>query len=1213
MPISVPTPIGIELTQLKITVLTYYNYKDMNKKFLSWAFYTKTQRCKHFFRIMKITTLFLFVLIFCLHAENTNSQNVRVTLKQSNAELENVLSDIEKQTDYFFVYNKYVNVNRKVSLDLNKRPLEEVLEHLFKGTDVKYAVDGAYIILSPQNTMNNSTSLITQQGRKVSGMVKDMNGEPIIGANIIEKGTTNGVITDISGAFNMNVPEGAVLQISYIGYLSKEVKVGKDTSFEIVLLEDNQTLDEVVVVAYGTQKRSNLTGSVDVVRSKDLENRPVTSASSMLQGKATSITFSTPTGGNTPGKNPTIQIRGQAALNESTPPLVVIDGIPSEMADFNALNPNDVESISVLKDAAASAVYGARAPYGVLMITTKMGRRNEKPTITYSGNYGVVTPVNMPRMVDSYTFGLMKNQSKINAKMPRAFTDDQLDFILDNIQNPGKYTLSDLVPGDGNDWGWGNKSYCNNDFIDIWLRSSFRHQHDLSVRGGNDKTSYFVSTGYVYQPGILNYVEDIDNYSRFNINGGLETDITSWLKLTYRSRYSYETTKEPAFEYNQGRQRVYDFAFGAWPVTPIVNPDGYYNEGNRIGTGVGAGHRTDMQHRLDNILALDFNIAKGWTAHVDGTWRMNFQDYQTLRKPVYGLRPSGDQFTFGGTESSLAKQTGMTKYWTIQGYTAYEHQIKKHNFRIQLGAQAEENTYRELSGTAKDLFVPDMDAVSIAQGIRTFDDKINDWATAGFFGRINYNFDERYFVELNGRYDGSGRYSKGSQWGFFPSAFAAWNMSNESFWDGIKDVVNFSKLKASYGTLGNQGNSAGYLHIPTMEVKSESDWIFNGSRLPYVKTPGILNMSRTWEKITTLDVGLEMRFLNNQLSAEIGYFNRRSWDIIGPPTPKAAVLGTTAPQVNNAEFVTNGFEMQLSWRDQFSKRWDYSASFNLADGRSKVTKYNTSSNSFGQTSDGKEKWYVGKVFGEVWGYKVDRFLTKDDFDENGKLLVDQSKIHANWYPGDVKYEDLDGDGEITPGNSTVEEPGDKRIIGNTTPRFRYGINLSTGYEFEKAGRLDLSLFFEGVAKRDLFMDNSFFFWGTGVSNSFASSVYDNKWHMDFYRDETTEARLLEYMGENINSYFPRPYDNAEGKKNFQTNTKYLLSGAYIRLKNLQLTYTLPKHLISKAGMSNCRVYFSGENLFVLSGLPSYIDPEAVGGGRMYPQQAVYSFGVNVSF
>lgn len=1157
--------------------------------------------------MFKLKWKLLPVLATMLMINTTFAQSSKVDLSVKNETLKQFIKQIEAKTEYTFMLDQTIDQSQTVTVIANQENLDAILKKAFAGKRISYEMVGKQIILKVSNANN------ANETRRVTGVVKDQKGELVIGANIIQKGTLNGVITDVDGNFSINAPEGTILQVSYIGYLTKEIKVGKETQVNIILMEDSQTLDEVVVVGYGTQKRSNLTGSVEVVRSKDLENRPVTSASSLLQGKATSITFGTPTGGNTPGKSPTIQIRGQAALGDATPPLVVIDNIPSDIADFNALNPNDIESISVLKDAAASAVYGARAPYGVLMITTKMGRRGEKPTISYSGNYGVVSPVNMPKMADSYTFALMKNQSKMNAKMPVAFSDPKLDLILDNILHPGKYSPTDLNPGEGDTWGWGNQSYENNDFIDTWLRSSFRHQHDLSLRGGNDKTSYFVSTSYVYQPGILNFVEDIDNYTRFNVNGGLETDVTDWLKLTYRSRYSYEATKDPSFENDGGRQLVYDFAFGGWPVTPIKNPDGYYNEGTRIATGLGAGSRTDMQHRLDNILALDFNLAKGWIAHVDGTWRMNFQDYQNHRMPVYGLRPSGAQFTLGGTESSLNKKTGMNRYWTLQGYTAYEQKIKEHTFRLQVGAQAEENTYRELSGTAKSLFVPDLDAIAIAQGLRTLSDVINDWATVGFFGRVNYNFNERYFVELNGRYDGSGRYSKGSQWGFFPSAFAAWNMSNESFWGGIKDVVNFSKLKASYGTLGNQGNSAGYLHIATMGVKAEAPWILNGKRYPYVETPGILNMSRTWEKITTLDVGMEMRFLNNRLSAEVGYFNRRSWDIIGPPTPKSAVLGVQAPQINNAEFTTEGWELQLSWRDMLADNWDYSAGISLSDARNKITKYNTSTSSFVKTSDGKEKWYVGKEFGEIWGYTANRFLNKDDFDTDGKLKVDQSRIHANWYPGDVKYEDLDGDGKITPGNSTAEEPGDMRIIGNTTPRFRYGINLATGYEFEKAGRLDLSLFFEGIAKRDVFMSGSFFYWGTGVGNSFASSVYDNKWHKDFYRDETTAPRLLDYMGQNTNSYFPRPYDNGEGNKNFQTSTKYLLNGAYLRLKNLQIAYTLPKKLIAKAGITNCRVYFSGENLFVLSGLPSYMDPEFVGGGRMYPQQSVYSFGVNVSF
>lgn len=1152
---------------------------------------------------MKLFVLFFICSLGLAYASHSYAQTAIVNVEVQNKTVGEVLKEIENQSEFgFFFDNTLIDLNRRVSVTSRNSDIFKVLEKVFKGTNVKYSVLEKKIVLT---TIAENVPTVQQAAFKVTGKVVDENGEEVIGATVQEKGTSNGTVTDMDGNFDLKVSAKEVtLEVSYIGYSKATVKAKAGVITKVTLKEDTEVLDEVVVVAYGTQKKSNLTGSVDVVSSKEMENRPVTTASSMLQGKASSMTFSTPAGGNTPGSTPTIQIRGQAALDSSTPPLVVIDGIPSDMGAFNALNPNDIESISVLKDAASSAVYGARAPYGVLVVTTKMGKRNEKATVSYSGNYGVVSPVNMPKTLDSYTFAVIRNQSFLNARQPAVFNDDDLDLIRDNIQNPGKYSLSDLVSDEGNIWG---KSYVNNDWMDIMLKSSFRHQHDLSLKGGSEKSAYSVSVGYVYQPGILNFVEDMDNYSRFNINGGIESDVTSWMKVTYRNRYSYAVTKEPTCEYAGGRQRMFDYAFGAWPTSTLQYPDGSYAE--IIATSMGSGMKKSVGHRLDNILAFDFKLAKGWTAHFDGTWRMNFSDNQTLRMPVNGLRPSGDEYIINGTESSLAKSTAMNQYWTVQGYTAYEHKIKQHSLRIQLGAQAEENKYRSLSGTAKDLFVYDMDAAHIAQGARTFDDAINDWATAGFFGRLNYNWAERYFVEVNGRYDGSGRYSRGHRWGFFPSVFAAWNISNEPFWEKLKDAVNYARVKASYGTLGNQGNSSGYLHIPTMVVDAQAPWIIDGKRPTYVKTPGILNLIRTWEKITTLDLALETRMLNNRLSVELGYYNRRSWDIIGPPTPLPAVLGAGAPNVNNAEFVTKGFEMQLSWRDRITSRLDYSVGLNLADGTSEVTKYNATSKSLA-----KDKWYKGQKFGDIWGYKVDRLLTKDDFGPDGKLLIDQSKIHANWNPGDIKYEDLDGDGKITPGNSTADEPGDRRIIGNSTPRFRYGINLAVGYEFEKAGKLDLTLFFQGVAKRDVFMSGSFFFFGTGYgSSSAAISVYDNKWHKDFYRDENSNQRLLELMGENTNSYFPRPYESAEGNKNFQTNTRYLMNGAYIRLKNLQLAYTLPKRWINKVGMGSCRVYFSGENLFVLSGLPSYIDPESVNNGRMYPQQAIYSFGANISF
>jgi TonB-linked SusC/RagA family outer membrane protein len=568
----------------------------------------------------------------------------------------------------------------------------------------------------------------------------------------------------------------------------------------------------------------------------------------------------------------------------------------------------------------------------------------------------------------------------------------------------------------------------------------------------------------------------------------------------------------------------------------------------------------------------------------------------------------GSSFIVGGTESALSKHTAMTQYWTIQGYTSYEKKLKEHTFRVQVGAQAEENSYRKISGTGKELFLPDLASIAIAQGDRTFSDDISDWATVGAFGRLNYNFSERYLVELSGRYDGSGRYGEGSRWGFFPSASAGWILSKESFFEKATSVVNHAKIRASYGTLGNQGNSAGYLHIPTMTVGAQTPWIFDGVRLPYVNTPGILNMQRTWEKITTLDVALELNFLDNRLTSEFGYFKRVSSDIIGPPTPKAAVLGTSAPQVNNAAFVTKGFEIQMAWRDLITPDWSYSVGLSLSDGMSEITEYNTATNTI-------SGWRVGKKFGEIWGYESDRFLTEADFNDDGKLKVSQDKIHTIWHPGDVKYKDIDGDGIISPGNSTVEDPGDQTIIGNSTARYRYGINLATGYDFKQYGKVDISIFMEGIGKRDVFMGNSYYFFGTqgtGWESSHSKSIYEGG-HLDFYRDETTDPRLLDHLGMNIDSYFPRPYDSNEGAKNFKTSTKYLLNGAYLRLKNLQVSYTLPEAWMKKVGGNSCRVYFSGENLFVLSALPTYLDPEMVGGGRMYPQQAVYSFGVNIGF
>lgn len=1066
-------------------------------------------------------------------------------------------------------------------------------------------VTGAYA-----NDIKSDVSIENEEDQTyvITGKVLDEGNQLIIGATIIKKGTTTGAVTDSKGAFSFNAAMGDIFEVSYLGYDVQSFTVDSKTVYIIVLKQNAISTDEVVVVGYGTQKKVNLTGSVEVVTSDDLENRPVTSTSSLLQGQVSGIAFSAPSGGYSPGASQTIQIRGQASYDETTTPLVVIDGVPSDMATFNAMNANDIESVSVLKDAAATAIYGARAPYGVIIINSKMGKRNEKATISYSGNFGISTPVRTPNTVDSYTFALVKNQALTNSGSSTIFTQDQINTIKDNIQNPGKYSDDILNPAVNGVWE--TQSLYNNDFMDLWFRSSFRHQHDFSIRGGSEKSSYFVSMGYIYQPGTLNFVEEIDNYKRFNFNGGIEADITDWLKISYRSRYSYEKTLEPTTEYNAGRSRLYTYAYGAWPTKPVTNPDGSYTAYSRIDVAVNGGNRTDLKHSLDNILSLDFDFAPGFTAHVDGNWRVKFQDYQQLCVPVYGTYEDGSTYLRDGTYSYLSKSYYLTQYWTTQGYMAYEKQVKDHSFRIQVGAQAEESNYRTMTGTAYDLFDTDLPAITIAQGDRNVSDTIDEWATVGFFGRFNYNYKEKYLFEANGRYDGSGRYSSDQRWGFFPSVSVGWIVSKEDFWGDIdlNDVFDLVKIRASYGTLGNQGSSYGYLHIPTMSISSQTAWIFDNERLAYVNTPGILNDSRTWEKITTTEIGLELSLLDRRLNVEANYYNRLSWDIIGPADPVAAVLGATAAEVNNTEYRTRGFEAQINWRDRITSNWDYSVGFSLADGKSVITKYNSTTKSI-------SGYYEGKEMGELWGYESNGLLTANDFDTDGSLKVSQSNINSKWYVGDVKYEDLNGDGKITSGTSTVGDSGDVEVIGNSTARYRYGINLGTSYVFNRAGSLSLSVFLEGVAKRDLYNSTSYYYFGTPPSSwesSYGRSIYEGE-QLDFYRDADSDPELLALLGENTDAFFPRPYDTTEGAKNSKTNTRYLMNAAYMRLKNLNVTYVLPQHILEKIGMASCRVYFSGENLAVLSGMPSYLDPEYTSNGRMYPQQAVYSFGINIGF
>jgi TonB-linked SusC/RagA family outer membrane protein len=1161
-------------------------------------------------KLLKMMRFTIFILLLSLSqafAVNTYSQETKLSLDMKNARVEDVIDQIEKNSEFFFMYNKnMIDVDRKVDVKVDEKMVTEVLNTIFANTDIVYSIKDRQIMLINSRFQGESVEMASQQQKSVTGRVSEKSGVPIPGATVILKGSTTGTATDIDGKFSILIPSDAILQFSFVGMKTLEVKVGSQSALNITLEQEIVYLDEVVAVGYGVQKRVNLTGAIETISSKQLANRPATTMSKLLQGQAPSIIF-TPAG-NAPGKNPTMEIRGNAALSGSTPPLIVINGIPSTVEDFNALNPNDVDDISVLKDAAATAIYGARAPYGVILVNTKRGSLNEKPTLTFSSNMVISELTRMPKSLNSYQFGVLANQAYINGRSTPQFSDAMLFIMKDNIDNPGKYSYSDLT-GERLDGYWDSpNSLGNYDYMKTAFGTAVHQVYNLSMRGGNSKTNYYFSTGYLGQHGNTIQLRNDDKYTRLNLNGAINTVINDWLKASYLTRFSRTLTKEPSFG-GAGLGTVYQFGIGNTPNTNIWNPDGGNNRGNRFDDGGYIQYRTS---RYDNTVTLDGNLAKGWTAHVDGTMRQLISDFQNQQLAAIEVEPQGNLYGASVKNLLARKQETVDYYWTVQGYSQYLHKLGQHTLSLQLGSQVEEDNYQNLYAQGLNSMAPSTESIQVTQGVRTVNDNATTWATAGLFGRFNYNYKEKYLLEINGRYDGSGRFSQGKRWGFFPSASAGWVISKESFWNGIKSVVDFAKLRGSYGTVGNQGNAAGYLHIQTMAVGSQSNWPIGDVRGPYVGVPGLVNTDRTWEKYTTMNLGLDAGLFKNRFSLSYDYFNRLIWDLLGPPIPIPNVLGASPAQANNASMMTKGWEAVANWRDRINSKWDYSIGFTMGDEMSHIVDYNSA----GVRGMGSVSWYPGKEVGEFWGYKANRLLNKDDFLADGVTLkIDQSKVSSYKYTlGDMKYEDLDGDGKVTPGSSTVDAPGDLVKLGNTTPRYRYSINLGSGYTFNNGGRLDLSVLLQGVGKWTRFVGNNYFFWGVGNQGVAIPPPYNDKMSLDFYRDATSTPILTQLYGENTNSFFPKPYMSAEGAKNFNSASRYFVDTRYIRLKNLQLTYTLPNAWLPKSVINGCQIYFSGENLLVYCPkLPKYIDPEMPGLNREYPQQSMYTFGLNINF
>ena len=1039
----------------------------------------------------------------------------------------------------------------------------------------------------------------------VKGVVNDAMG-PVIGASVVEKGNTgNGTITDIDGNFSLNVPSNSTLVISFVGYKTQELAVAGKTFFNIDLKEDNEMLEEVVVVGFATQKKVNLTGSVGTATAKDLEARPVANAVQALQGVIPGLNINNSGNGGELNATKPINVRGTGTVGtdasgnafSSGAPLILIDGMEG---DLNSINPQDIENISVLKDAAASSIYGSRAPFGVVLVTTKSGKSG-RAQINYNMNMRFATPVKMPQMANSYEFVNLFDDAEYNGSGRHLYTDEYRQFVYD------------FMTGKSNDYIWGttgggkwNYDYSANN-VD-WLKEYYRstapsHEHNVSVSGGNDKVTYYLSANYMSQEGFMRY--GTEDYDRFTVTAKVSAQLTKALKVDYSNRWVRTDYARPTYMnddfYNHILRR-------ARPVRAVYDPNGYLmSDINYVGAMRDGGRHKEQKDAMSQQIKVTLTPLKNWNIigemniKTDNNWThweqfLIYAHYKDKPEETYKALTSANK-------NQVSEYSLKTTYLNPTVYSNYNFSLnEKHNFTVLGGFQAEIMKYRDLEGARTGLITEDLPVLNLTADADSYTLKglYKNWKNAGFFGRINYDYDGKYLVEGNLRYDGSSRFRRGNRWILTPSFSLGWNVARESFWENLADVVNTLKLRVSYGELANQNTTNWYPTYQTLSITTNGgNWLQNGSKTNIAAVPGLISTALTWEKIKNTNIGLDFGAFNNRLTGSFDYFWRKTKNMVGPGVELPAILGTSVPATNNTDLTTFGWELSLGWRDKVGEL-SYGVKMNISDSRTRIDKYPNPTNSL-------SKYREGELTGDIYGYTtIGIAKTQEEMDAHLASLPNggQTALGSKWEAGDIMYADINGDGKISNGSNTMDDMGDLKKIGNNTPRFRTGITIDAQWK-----GFDFSMFWQGVLKRDFDPgENSMVFWGTTGSGQWWSTSFKD--HMDYFRAEDTTSPL----GANVNSYYPRPLFN---NKNHKTQTAYLQNAAYMRLKNLQLGYTLPKSLINKIGLQNVRVYVSGENLLTITGLSDTMDPETAGigkqGGTVYPLSRVYSFGLSVNF
>ena len=1073
----------------------------------------------------------------------------------------------------------------------------------------------------------------------IVGKVIDANGEPLVGASVAEAGTSNGTITDLDGAFVLTVEKNVTLLVSYVGYKDQEVRAHKD--MVVMLREDTQVLDEVVAIGYGTQKKANLTGAVTTVDvSKTLESKTESDVAKALQGAVPGLTITNATGDL--DADPTVVIRGIGTLsnNGTSSPLYVVDGVPVENLSY--LNPNDIESISVLKDASSTAIYGTRAAFGVVLVTTKTAKTAEKVSVTYNNNFAWSRATALPDYPTVYAQAVAMSEAK--------------GYLGERAELFGMYVDEEAYQNKAKEWlqwaetqGWkNNKSpyremvygldydengfYADWDVAGIFFNNATPSQnHNLSVSGNSGKTNYYMSLGYNHQQGILNF--NPDKMDKFNATVNLSTKVNKWLEVGARFNMQHRNYQYPENRVG-GYSNLWRWGsfFGPWGY--LTDEEGQIYDGYTFLGGLkeaGDAYKKRMNLRAGGFIKL--NLAKGLTFNGDYTFTYRAGNEKAIGMPAKYQVDTWSPGKFAEDWSSAIDPYPTDSYITQKNSHYYNHVAnmyfnyngswKGSNLNVMVGANIDKDEYEYLTLTRNNMQTVSMPEMILTSAYKSYDQAHYHNGSLGIFARINYDYKGIYLFELSGRADASSKFPSNQQWGFFPSGSVGYRISEEPYFQEAKNYVSNLKVRASYGTIGNQEIGSN-MFLETMDKYTNSvNWIGSGNVLyDYFEQPKMVSPYLTWETIATTNVGIDLGFFNNDLNVNFDWYQRDTKDMLAPGKELPTVLGTSAAFENVGSLRVRGWELNVDWRHVFHDAGDLAlhANFNLADYKATIT--NWDSNNLVNTN------YTGKEVGEIWGFEYDRYFTADDFTADGAYkegIADQTLLEAsekfNFGPGDIKFVDQNGDGVIDWGDGTVENHGDLVKIGNSTPRFQYSFRLGAEWK-----GLDIDLFFQGVGKREMWSPSAFVM---PMMRTADVTIYANQ--MDYITKDEIEAGNIRQDAD-----YPRifPGNNSSitsssilgiGCNNYVPQDKYLINMAYLRLKNLTVGYTLPQKWTRKATIEKVRIYASFNNLAdLVNHTAKYgFDPEVSQGregavfanaayGRTAPLMRSYSFGLQIT-